>query len=700
MLATSISAGDESGSNGMVLLDFGYDFNVEAVSTHDAAIELVRRAGGYALRIRTGRSHPWPGITLKAPAGRWDLSSRTEVALDVRNVDDRPVRVSLRVDNPGADGRRNCVTGSIELVPGKSGTLTVPLRRRLPQPLAEKLFGMRGYPGGMVKEEGVDASNITQVILFVSHPETDHVFEIENLRAVGRYKPPKWLSMPPEKFFPMIDRYGQFIHKEWPGKTHSDEDLQRQREEEAKDLDAHPGPENWDRFGGWLGGPKLEATGFFRVQKYEGKWWLVDPEGRLFWSHGIDCVRWSTGATPITDREFYFAELPPKDSPFGIFYEEASWAPHGYYHGRHYETFNFTGANLLRKYGPEWRRIFGDLCHRRLRSWGMNTIGNWSEPEIYLMQRTPYVVAINGEGRPIEGSTGYWGKFPDPFDPTFKEALRRRMEAERERSADDPWCIGYFVHNELSWGDEFSLAEATLLSPADQPAKQALLRFLREKYGKIGALDRVWGTDYGSWDDLLASRSVPPRDRAGEDLRAFYTEIAETYFRTCREVIKEVAPNQLYLGCRFAWVNERAIQAAAKYCDVISFNRYQRSVADLHLPDGVDKPVIIGEFHFGALDRGMFHTGLVPVGNQQERAQAYINYVRSALENPLIVGTHWFQFGDQATTGRGDGENYQIGFLDICDAPYVETIEACREIGYTMYTYRMAVQFQYNWEAR
>ena len=44
------------------------------------------------------------------------------------------------------------------------------------------------------------------------------------------------------------------------------------------------------------------------------------------------------------------------------------------------------------------------------------------------------------------------------------------------------------------------------------------------------------------------------------------------------------------------------------------------------------------------------------------------------LGNPLIVGTHWFQYGDQATTGRGDGENYQIGFVDVCDTPYAETI--------------------------
>jgi len=67
----------------------------------------------------------------------------------------------------------------------------------------------------------------------------------------------------------------------------------------------------------------------------------------------------------------------------------------------------------------------------------------------------------------------------------------------------------------------------------------------------------------------------------------------------------------------------------------------------------------------------------------------YAAYVRSALRNPLIVGTHWFQYKDQATTGRGDGENYQIGFVDICDRPYGETIEASRSVGYDMYEYRL-----------
>ena len=59
---------------------------------------------------------------------------------------------------------------------------------------------------------------------------------------------------------------------------------------------------------------------------------------------------------------------------------------------------------------------------------------------------------------------------------------------------------------------------------------------------------------------------------------------------------------------------------------------------------------MIGEFHFGALDRGLFHPGLVETKNQTERGEAYEVYVESALRHPNIIGTHWHQFSDQATT--------------------------------------------------
>lgn len=319
----------------------------------------------------------------------------------------------------------------------------------------------------------------------------------------------------------------------------------------------------------------------------------------------------------------------------------------------------------------------------------MNTIGNWSDPSIFLMRKTPYVTTIGTNAKRLEGSTGYWGKFPDVFDPSFQESLVKRLTAEKGKTAEDPWCIGYFVDNELGWGDDVSLAVAALASPPDQVAKQVFLEDLKEKYQTIEKLNTSWNSEHASWDALLHSTTPPDQQQAQDDLQAFYTRTAEQYFRTCSQAIQEVTPGTMYLGCRFAWVNDRAVRAAAKFCDIVSFNRYQVSVASFEFPEGVDKPAVIGEFHFGALDRGMFHTGLQPVEDQSARAAAYSSYVEGALQNPWLVGTHWFQYGDQATTGRGDGENYQIGFLDICDTPYPEIIEASRAVGANMYSRRI-----------
>jgi hypothetical protein len=629
-------------------------------------------------------------VTLAAPEAGWDLSGYAEVALRIRNLDEQPVTVYCRVDDPDGDGQRNCTTAHVAVMPRETKALTVPLRPRLPAALADKLFGMRGYPGGADKEQGLDTSRVVRLIVFVSKPDRDHRFQVSEIRATGRVQGLDPALATPEAFFPMIDRYGQFIHKDWPGKTRGDADLRENVLQEQADWQAHPGPADWDRFGGWAAGPQLPATGFFYASKHGDRWWLVDPEGRLFWSHGVDCVGSWQGWTPITDREFYFADLPDEESPLAEFYGHGSWAPHGYYQGRGtYRTYSFSAANLYRKYGDAWRQQSAEACHRRLRSWGMNTIANWSESDVYSLRRTPYVVSVGTGGcRTIEGSSGYWGKFPDPFDASFRAALQRRMEGERQRSAGDPWCLGYFVDNELAWGEELSLAIAALASPEAQAAKQQFLSELREKYDTIDRLNGVWGTEHASWDALADCRTAPETDKAREDLAAFSTHIAQAYFRTCREVVKQIAPQQLYLGCRFAWVNDRVVRAAAEYCDVIGYNLYRDSVADFRLPDGVDRAVIVGEFHFGALDRGMFHTGLRPVADQAARAAAYRDYVTGALRNPCLVGTHWFQYRDQATTGRGDGENYQIGLVDICDTPYPETVQAVRQVGSSMYATR------------
>ena len=676
-----------TGADGSPLVDFTGEFDVKSVQCKDASILLTNSPSGPALHIHTGHTQPWPGVVLPASGGHWDLSAFAAVSLQVRNTGTNAVTVFCRVDNPGADGRKHCVTESLYLSPGQTNSFRVRLPHETGSTLAGKLFGMRGYPATAVESDALDLKNVTQLTIFVNQPAADHQFELAAIDAVGQHTPPTAWITDAQPFFPFIDTFGQYRHQDWPGKVHSLAELHERRATEARELAADAGPTGWDRYGGWGNGPQQAATGFFRTEKVQGKWWLVDPDGHLFWSHGVDCVG-MVDATPIEERAEWFADFPGDQPGFSQFLT-TGFALNGHYAGRRVKSFAFAGANLQRKYGDQWRQDYPVTVHQRLRSWGLNTIANWSDARVYSLRRTPYTDNIgSGGAKMIGGSTGYWGQFPDVFDPSFAESLRQGMVAKAKTSANDPWCLGYFSDNEMSWGDDTALALGVLQSPADQAAKRQFVGDLKAKYGDIATLNSVWGTSYISWEALPDSRTPPDKAKARVDLVAFGRQLAETYFRTVQAAIKAVAPHQLYLGCRFAWVNDEAARAAGKYCDVVSYNLYHRSVADFKYPGG-DKPLLVGEFHFGALDRGMFHTGLVPTENQPARAEAYRDFVLGALNHPEFVGTHWFQWQDEPNTGRVyDEENYQIGLVDVADTPYAETIGVVRELGRSLYETR------------
>ena len=155
--------------------------------------------------------------------------------------------------------------------------------------------------------------------------------------------------------------------------------------------------------------------------------------------------------------------------------------------------------------------------------------------------------------------------------------------------------------------------------------------------------------------------------------------------------MRDLMPGVLYLGPRLASYNREAVAVAAKHCDVVCFNIYSELPTDRttdELAAEFDFPVVIGEFHFGALDRGMFHTGLRKAKDQNERATKFSEYVRTAITSKWCVGTHWFQYRDQALTGRFDGENYNIGFVTITDTPYPEMRAAARKLHQDLYTLR------------
>lgn len=485
-----------------------------------------------------------------------------------------------------------------------------------------------------------------------------------------------WMDMPTKDFLPFVDKYGQFKYREWPGKIHSDEELKEAAKLEEIDLNNHPPAANLDRFGGWLDGPQLEATGRFRIARHNDKWWFVDPDGHLFWSLGAIRISASSAMTPLNGEQFeprrygrkmpprhcFFEDLPQAGSPFAKFYETCDELLRPSYLKRgETEWYDFSSANLYRKYGEDYVERFADIAHRRLHSWGFNTVSNSSDKSVVLKRRTPYIERVECQSRFIEGSNGIWWKFRDPFDPSFCEKVRKALEGYGTR---DPWCVGFYVDNEINWGDGLTdLARWTLNSPEDQPARIEFMKFLKE-------------------------RNVAPDKVSYDELREFTDIIIHAYFKNTRDTIKAFDPDMLYLGCRFPGAPQNPTKISSKYVDAISINLYCRSLKGWKLPFDLDCPVIISEFHFGGLDRGPFGRSLINCHTQEGRAKAIRRYLADALRNPLIIGTHWHQFSDQPVTGRFDGEYFQVGLTDVCDSPYPETVAAFRESASQLYQTR------------
>jgi len=677
-----IAAGSPPGGGVENLVDFAGGSLPPNMKLNNTSAQIVKRDGRRVLRVDF-EAVDWPNVFFTPPDGpAWDWRDFAGIEVELDNPGRDAADVCIRVDNEGGDGLTNCNTGSASIAGRSSGTLRV----RFSTHDSQRFWGMRGLPvrGPVGQGPALDLSRVVAYQVFLPQPQAPRTLFIKSIRLFG-----KGASLANLIAFPFIDRFGQYAHAEWPGKLKDETDFARRVAKERKDLAKTPRLPGRDRFGGWADGPQLDATGWFRTENVDGRWWLVTPEGRLFFSAGMDCVgTWEQ--TFISGRDGWFADLPPADDPrFKAMYGEVSGA-HSMADviGGGGRTFNFYRMNLFRKYGDEWPDRWRESVYPRLQSWGFNTIANWSQGDVLDNSPMPFTasIGIGGECRFIEGARGYWGRMRDVYDPAFEQIAEQSIAPVAGHFGSNPLCIGYFVDNEMPWE---TIRHGALLSPPDQPCRQELVRQLQEKYGSLARLNEAWGTDAADWDSLRAPDKATQACRA--DLDAWVYRFARRYFEVVNAAVKRHAPNHLYLGCRFATAPDAAVKACADVVDVVSYNLYKRTIPCERWcgENGLGKPMIIGEFHFGALDRGMFHTGLVATENQKDRAAHYMRYVESVVRCPAFVGCHWFQYVDEPVTGRWfDGENYNIGFLDVTDTPYPEMIAAARKIHARMYELR------------
>ena len=659
---------------GRILYDFNKEANVKFIASGN--IKAYQSDLGINIEIEEGES----GKIIFS--GNWDLSCWSYLGFTITNNSKQVSRIDPIVK--GKMKSRKWVT-PIEGICWINPLETLEFNNLLlPDYGTKKSFynnlnldfpNMRGFPDGISFVRSFDMRFVEQIEIEFPPSQVEQSFILKKIRAHKPSIAPLYLR-DKESFFPFIDKYGQYKHGDWPQKIKNDKQLKFQIQIEDEDLKLNPISEEWNKFGGYTQGSKLNSTGHFRVEKIDDKWWFIDPEGYLFWSSGINSVGKFNIATPVNGRRHFFEDLPNRDKS-------------NFYNGNKY---NFGDLILSIKYGSS--DLYLNRSLKRMKSWGMNTMGGWSNIDVIQAnddQKVPYTLSVGTLKYKVNN------KLPDVFNENWKSTVNNNIKRVSASAKNDSFFIGFFVDNELTWYDPNNFVLEMFKFKKSTATKSKYVKELKKEFVKIEVLNKKCGSNFISWKEFEDFEGDKFLSNLKDFNVKFYIQFCEKYFKTIKEAINYHSPEKLYLGCRWhaggrkKHRNQYNIVIASKYVDVLSFNQYVNELNDFHFPgkEGIDKPFIISEFNFGALDVGKFYPGLGHASSQRNRGEKYKNFIESALNTTNCIGAHWFMWANSTTAGRGyEGENANCGVLSETDTPYYELIKHMRKINYNIYSYR------------
>lgn len=383
---------------------------------------------------------------------------------------------------------------------------------------------------------------------------------------------------------------------------------------------------------------------FFRVAEVSGAWWFVAPDGKPFFSSGVNVI--DVGGTP--ER---YSPQRPEYAAFRHYADTTSWAA---------------------------------ATEQRLREWGFNTVGGWSAQEM-TNRNMPYTYVLHlGKELGVP-----WN---DLFAADFDEQITSAAERVVPQRSNDPNLIGWYTDNELAWFAD-TLFTFHIAQPASSATRQQLVKLLRQHYqNDFGKLEQDFVTEGAADFEQLAAGGKLLLRSGGRGMAVadeFLRIVAERFYASAEAGIRKFDQNHLILGDRYhGYCPDAVTKAAAAHVDVISTNFDQPVWTDGRLPRFYlerlhrisRKPILITEYYVAASDNrsGNKNSGdiFTIVETQQERAAALRTRLTWFASLPYVVGAHWFQFTDEPTHGRSDGEDYNFGLIDIEDRPYVELTAA------------------------
>ena len=385
---------------------------------------------------------------------------------------------------------------------------------------------------------------------------------------------------------------------------------------------------------------KLQATGFFRAEKKDGRWWVVDPTGHPMVNIALNNV--NTGGSD-------------------------------------------SANNLLQQtFGnkPQW----ADKTKQVMENRGFNALGAWSDNPSFLslksQEEKPFSYTIimgfmssygkkRGGTYQLPGHIGYPDNTIFVFDPEF-EIFADEYAKQVTKHKDDKNLFGYFSDNEMPF------------------QRLSLDRYLAKKdttdHGYIAA--HKW----------LRNKGLEVKDITDRERHEFLGVMADRYYSIVGKAIKKYDPNHLYLGSRFHSYEKKVkevFEAAGKYVDVIAVNYYrewtplQEDVVNWEAWSG--RPFIITEWYTKGEDSGMPNysgAGWI-VRTQKDRGLFYQNFALALLESKNCVGFHWFKYQDNDPTNlKTDPSNRDAnkGIVTLGYKEYTYLTEKMEELNEQVYS--------------
>ena len=392
----------------------------------------------------------------------------------------------------------------------------------------------------------------------------------------------------------------------------------------------------------------------FSIQQRDGVFWLTRPDGERFFSLGACCVNQGFS------RQRFNLMNP------------------GYAAFQHYENSNlWAGATL-----------------KRLASWGFTTAGGWSDYSALDHCRGTDIAFIPVLA--IGMSCG--APWKDMWDSNVVAQMYQVARDQILPLRNDPRVLGYYSDNEMGWWNA-ALFNMSLDQPPASGQRQRLMHLLRETYRNnwielTNDFEPDGATSFTELDrqGILYLR---PGSQGIRVIRHFLGLMAERYYSLAHQIIRTYDPRGLVLGDRYqSFYYPEVAQAATPFVDVVSMNlnaawndgTFPRCYLNT-LHDLTGKPIYVSEFYMSARENGSGNkndSSTFPVvASQTERAAGFSNTLTTLLRTPYVVGADWFQYYDEPTHGRFDGENYDFGLVDIHDQPYESLTSAAQSLDLT-----------------